>query len=105
MTFFAPDRCAASQRARPMPLAPPVTTTVLPETCMDCRATVDCFTKQLHAFSALPEPPQENEDTARRHWEADEIPVKLILEVGETSSGSFPRSRAAPGNIRLSYRD
>jgi hypothetical protein len=36
---------------------------------------------------------------------ADEIPVKLILEVGETSSGSFPRCRAAPGNIRLSYRD
>ena len=36
---------------------------------------------------------------------ADEIPVKLILEVGETSSGSFPRCRASPGNIRLSYRD
>src|SRR6185295_11357474 len=69
ITFFAPDRCAASQRARPMPLAPPVTTTVLPETCMDCRATVDCFTKQLQAFSELPEPPQEHEDTARRHWE------------------------------------
>src|ERR1700738_3912590 len=33
-TFAAPARCRASQSARPMPLAPPVTTTVLPLTCI-----------------------------------------------------------------------
>src|ERR1700674_5608868 len=33
-TLAAPARCKASQSARPMPLAPPVTTTILPVTCI-----------------------------------------------------------------------
>src|ERR1700732_5189496 len=33
-TLAAPARCKASQSARPMPLAPPVTTTILSRTCI-----------------------------------------------------------------------
>jgi hypothetical protein len=36
---------------------------------------------------------------------ADEIPVKLILEVEKPRPDRFRGGRAAPGKIRLSYRD
>src|SRR5215475_3051908 len=47
------------------------------------------FTKQLQAFSELPEPPQEREDTAAGIGETDEIPVKLALEVGKRRPDRF----------------
>src|SRR5215813_1160840 len=110
MTVFAPERCSASQRARPIPLAPPVTMMVLLETCMyqterlslprpaSGRRPRICFSrtrrwagspnnfKRLVNFLNL----RKNAKIPLAGiGETDEIPVQLALEVGKRRPDRF----------------
>src|SRR3954464_9353500 len=97
ITFDAPARLKASHRARPMPLAPPVTTTILPATCIT-PSTFWIFSGQneIEHGRIMAGRPQQHEAVPDRILEAQPLPsVKDDSEtIKQPASGDEPYRQA-----------